>query len=422
MEREYICIDLKSFFASVECADRGLDPFTTNLVVADPQRSEKTICLAVSPAMKALGVPNRCRVFEIPKNIDYLMATPRMQRYLDVSTQIYKIYLRYAAAEDMHVYSVDECFIDATPYLRLYNCTAKELAQELMDAVFRETGICATAGVGPNLFLCKVALDVTAKHSPDNIGVLDEASFREKIWFHRPITDIWGIGGGISRRLAKYGIHDLAGVAATNPKILMKEFGKNGEFLIDHAWGLESCTLADIHGYRPRGHSLSNGQVLPCDYSYDDARIVMREMVEESLLQLAEQGLAAQGISLHVGYSKQAAQERYGTGSSGGSKKFPVATASRREIMSLFEEIYAQTTFRGGQIRRLYIGLGPLQEDLQPQLDLFGDERDEHEQQLQSSIAQARKRFGKSAVMKGLSLSENATGLERNAQIGGHRA
>ena len=278
-QKTYLCIDLKSFYASVECADLGLDPFVDNLVVADPERSRTTICLAITPAMKARGVKNRCRVFDIPANMSYIMARPRMRRYMEVSAAIYAIYLRYVSPEDVHVYSIDECFIDATPYLSLYGMDARTFARTLMSAVFKETSICATAGVGTNLFLAKVALDITAKHAPDNIGFLDEAAFRREIWFHRPITDIWGIGPGISARLAKHGARDLASTAALSPQVLYREFGVNAEFLIDHAWGQEPCTIAEIHAYAPEGHSLVNGQVLPGDYSFSEARMVMREMV-----------------------------------------------------------------------------------------------------------------------------------------------
>lgn len=422
MERSYVCIDLKSFYASVECVDRGLDPFSTNLVVADPERTDKTICLAITPAMKALGVKNCCRVFEIPPNISYIMATPRMQRYLDVSAQIYAIYLRYVSPDDAHVYSVDECFIDATPYLGLYHVEARAFARMLADAVFSETGICATVGIGTNLFLAKVALDITAKHAPDNIGVLDERSFREQVWFHQPITDIWGIGPGIARRLASHGAFDLAGVAALRPEVVMREFGKNGELLIDHAWGLEPCTMADIHAYRPQGYSLSSGQVLPCDYTYDDARTVMREMAEESLLELHAQQLAAGGVSLHVGYSRRAAAEEYGTGFTGGSRRLPAHTSSRSYLLECFDELFAATTFRAGFIRRLSLALVDLSRDCQPELDLFGDDRERRERDLLAAVSKVRTRFGRSAVMRGLSLKEGATGLERSRQIGGHRA
>lgn len=303
-EKCYLCIDLKSFYASVECADRGWDPFTTNLVVADPERSEKTICLAVSPAMKALGVPGRLRVFEIPKDIDYFMAPPRMKRYMEVSTQIYSLYLRWVSPQDVHVYSIDECFIDATPYLSLYHMDGRTFAKTLMDTVFNETGICATAGIGTNLFLAKVALDITAKHAHDGIGCLDERSFKEKIWFHRPLTDIWNIGHGIARRLAKYGVYDLAGVCAMDERTLYREFGVNAEYLIDHAWGQEPCTIDQIHAYVPKGHSLMNGQVLPCNYTRDEARMVMREMLDASILELVEKGLVTESISLYIGYAK----------------------------------------------------------------------------------------------------------------------
>ncbi len=422
MNKVYMCIDLKSFYASVECADRGLDPFTTNLVVADPSRTEKTICLAITPAMKALGVKNRCRVFQIPKSIPYIMARPRMQRYLDVSTEIYSIYLRYISPDDIHVYSVDECFIYATPYLKLYKTSAKEFAQTLMRTIFDETGICATAGIGTNLFLAKVALDVISKHTPDNIGILDEKAFQQQLWFYHPITDIWGIGSGIARRLAKHGIYDLAGVAACDPKIIMNEFGVNGEFLIDHAWGQEPCTIAEIHAYTPTTHSISNGQVLPCDYSYTDAHTVMREMLEESLLDLHDRNLATRGISLCIGYSKRAALEEYGTLFTNASRQFKTPTSSREYILARFDDLYDTVAFREGKIRRVLTGLNSLVPNRQSQLMICDSAADAKEDELQTAISAARHRFGKNAVMHGMSLKKNATGMERNLQIGGHHA
>ena len=254
-DKTYLCIDLKTFYASVECIDRGLDPFLTKLVVADPTRGDTTICLAISPAMKALGVRNRCRIFEIPRGIEYIKAMPRMRRYMEVSARIYGIYLRYVSPDDIHPYSIDECFIDATPYLKLYDIDARSFAEKLMSEVRRDTGVCATAGIGPNLFLAKVALDITAKHVADNIGVLDEESFRAQIWPHRPITDIWGIGPGIAARLAKYHVYDLMGVAALDEQILYREFGVNAEYLIDHAFGREPTTIAEIQAYRPAASS-----------------------------------------------------------------------------------------------------------------------------------------------------------------------
>ena len=304
MERTYVCIDLKSFYASVECVDRGLDPLTANLVVADPDRTEKTICLAITPSMKALGLSSRCRVFEIPESVDYVMAKPRMQRYMEASADIYSIYLRFVSPEDVHPYSIDECFIDATPYLSLYRTSAREFAVMLMEAVLAETGVRATAGVGPNLFLAKVALDITAKHAEDCIGFLDQAEFERTIQTHRPITDIWNIGPGVARRLAKYAVYDLRGVCEMSEATLYREFGVNAEYLIDHAHGVEPCTIADIHAYEPSGHSLGNGQVLPCDYSFEEARDVLKEMVDQLVLDLVEKRLVAGSISLYVGYAK----------------------------------------------------------------------------------------------------------------------
>ncbi len=443
-ERYYICIDLKSFYASVECVERGLDPFTSNLVVADPDRTEKTICLAITPAMKALGVRNRCRVFEIPANIDYIMAKPRMRLYMERSAEIYAIYLRYVSPEDIHVYSIDECFLEVTPYLSLYNTDPRSFAKTLMHAVFEGTGICATAGVGTNLFLAKVALDIGAKHAADNIGFLDEDSFKRDIWFHTPITDIWQIGPGIARRLAKYGVHDLAGVAAMDPKTLYREFGKNAEFLIDHAWGQEPCTIAEIQSYVPEGHSLVNGQVLPCDYSFDEARMVMREMAEASILELVEQGLATNHISLHVGYKRDkndastqwkpsdmfdgghglrpAKSGAYGS-YSGGSRKLDRYTNSRSYLIPRLEELFDETTLREAAIRRVNIGFAGLAPESSITPTLFDDiDAYEREHELQKAVVAVRGKFGKNALLKASSLQEKATARERNEQVGGHHA
>ncbi len=328
--RTYICIDLKSFYASVECAERGLDPFTTNLVVADPERTEKTICLAITPAMKELGIRNRCRLFEIPAGIDYLVIKPRMRHYMEVSAQIYSIYLRFIAPEDIHVYSIDECFIDATPYLGLYGKTARQIARMLMDEVFAETRITATAGIGTNLFLCKLALDITAKHVEDGIGFLDEDAFRRTIWNHRPITDIWNIGPGIANRLLKYGVKDLEGVARMPPSILYEEFGVNAEFLIDHANGIEPCTIAQIHAYEPQGSSITNGQVLSSDYSFEEGLVVLREMVEASVLELVEKHLVTDQLALYVGYARERGEGGSERWFEGGHGKRALGAAPRR--------------------------------------------------------------------------------------------
>ena len=439
-EKTYLCIDLKSFYASVECADRGLDPFVDNLVVADPERSRTTICLAITPAMKALGVKNRCRVFEIPDGIDYTMARPRMRRYMEVSAGIYAIYLRFVSPEDVHVYSIDECFIDATPYLPLYGMDARAFARTLMTAVFQETGICATAGVGTNLFLAKVALDITAKHAPDNIGFLVEGTFKQLIWFHRPITDIWGIGPGIARRLARHGAQDLASVAALNPEVLYREFGVNAEYLIDHAWGQEPCTIAEIQAYEPEGRSLVNGQVLPSDYTFEEARMVLREMVDASVLELVEHGLVTERISLSVGYARekgswntaetfegghgirllgaQAAGER-----TGGSRKLERRTNSACFLIERFESLFDETAHRDVPIRRINVGFSDLLAEQFATATLFDNTQAEaKERQLQDALIAVRGKFGKNAMLKGTSLQKKATTRERNEQVGGHHA
>ncbi len=438
-ERTYLCIDLKTFYASVECADRGLDPFTTNLVVADESRGRTTICLAITPALKKLGVRNRCRLFEIPEGIPYTAVAPRMKRYMEASSDIYAIYLQFVSPEDIHIYSIDECFIDATPYLTLYRKTAREFADLLMNAVLERTGIRATAGIGSNLFLAKVALDVTAKHDRDNIGMLDDRSFRQEAWFHRPITDIWGIGPGIARRLERHGIRDLAGIAAANPGVLYREFGKNAEYLIDHAWGQEPCTIAEIQAYRPEGRSIVNGQVLPGTYRFDEARMVLGEMVDASVLDLVEQGLSCDRISLYVGYARDMPRNRTGPfdgghgrrpvsgdahhDRTGGGRKLGRRTNSRRYLMDRFFELFDETTRKDTPIKRLSICLAGLDDEEFATYTLFDDpETDKAERNLQRAVADVRAKFGKNAMLKATSLHEKATAQERNRQIGGHRA
>ncbi|MBR6955429.1 MAG: DNA repair protein, partial [Firmicutes bacterium] len=305
-EKAYLCIDLKSFYASVECVERGLDPMTTRLVVADPTRTDKTICLAVSPALKALGVKNRCRVFEIPKTIDYIMAPPRLQKYIDYSAEIYGIYLKYISKDDIYVYSIDECFMDITKYLKLYNKTPREMAMFLMDEITREVGVRATAGIGTNLYLAKIALDITAKHSPDFIGELDEMSYRTKLWDHKPITDFWRIGPGTARRLAKYGIYTMGDITLADEDLLYKVFGIDAELLIDHAWGYEPTEIKHIKAHKPKTNSLSRGQVLMRDYKFDEGRLIVKEMMELLALELVQKQLVTQSVTLDVGYSNQA--------------------------------------------------------------------------------------------------------------------
>lgn len=468
-EKTYICIDLKTFYASVECIDRGRDPFTTNLVVADPDRSHTTICLAITPAMKRLGIRNRCRIFEIPPGVDYIMAKPRMRHYMEVSADIYGIYLEYVSPEDIHAYSVDECFIDATPYLKLYRKSPREFAKTLMDAVRARTGIYATAGIGPNLFLAKVALDITAKHVDDGIGELDQEEFRRTIWTHRPITDIWGIGPGIAARLAKYRVQDLMGVAALDSDILYREFGVNAEYLIDHAHGIEPCTIAQIHAYQPQATSLMNGQVLSRDYGYEEARTVMREMVDTSVLDLVERGVVCDQISLYVGYGRGDAPNKNvpaacidprrhsalddtvliggGRGTSrrgelfrgehgtrpaagygayehgGGQRKLGERTNSFKSLMACFEQLFAQTIDPSRAVRRVNIGFGNLLPEEFATYNLFTDlEAEAEERSLQEAVISVKQRYGKNALLKGTSFKQGATGRERNEQVGGHRA
>ncbi len=414
-QRTYLCIDLKSFFASVECVARGLDPFCANLVVADPDRKNGTICLAVSPAMKALGVKNRCRVFEIPKDISYIMAKPRMRLYMETSARIYAIYLRYICAEDMHIYSIDECFIDITDYIKLYHTDAAGVAKMLMDAVLRETGISATAGIGTNLFLAKVALDITAKHAPDRMGILDEESFRASIWHHRPISDIWNIGPGIASRLARMGIFDLYGVAHTDEKALYHAFGVNAELLIDHAHGRESCTIADIRSYVPKTNSLTSGQVLPRDYDFESARLILREMVEALTLEMIRKKQVTGSISLSIGYARDH------IGQSGGSMRLSGYTASVRKLTEAFDAYFCKTTRHGTPIRRVNIGLCDLIDEQYETIDLLSDNlRDRREHDLLQAVIRIKDRYGKNALLKGMNFEECATMRERNRQIGGH--
>lgn len=414
-EKTYLCIDLKSFYASVECVERGLDPMTAKLVVADPARGSGAICLAISPAMKALGIRNRCRVFEIPRSVEYITALPRMKRYMEVSADVYSVYLRYISPDDIHVYSIDECFIDATPYLASYGKTGRELAVMLMEAVLAETGISASAGVGTNLFLAKVALDITAKHAPDRIGILDEAEFLHTVANHRPITDIWNIGHGIARRLEKFGIFDLAGVARAPASVLYREFGVNAEYLIDHAHGVEPCTIKEIHDYKSRTASVSNGQVLFEDYSFDDALKVVSEMVDQLTLELIEKQLVTDSISLYIGYSK--GTER-GTG---GTRKLGEYTDSFKKIMAAFESLYREKTLRGVPIRRINVGLNNLEDESYASITFFTDvEAEKKERELRATVLAIKNRFGKNAILRGVSLTEKATARERNKLIGGH--
>ena len=426
-KRTYICIDLKSFFASVECVERGLDPFKANLVVADPDRGEGTICLAVSPAMKALGVPGRCRIFEIPKCIEYIKARPRMQLYLDKSSEIFGIYLQRVCPDDLHVYSVDECFIDATDYLRLYKRSARGFAELLKRDVFEQTGICASVGIGPNIFLCKAALDVLAKHDPDNIAELDEDSFREKLWDHRPITDIWNIGPGTARRLERFGVYDLRGVAHLPPELLFRTFGVNARQLIDHANGRDFCTIAQIKAFVPKSTSISNSQVLFSDYDFEDARLILAEMVDMLSLELVRRGFAACSVALYVGYSgKRDHKGRTEGGGEARTAKLPEATSSYRKLSEKFDALYCETVDRGTPIRQIGISFGGLIRECDKPITIFTDTgellAEEKEYSLMKTIVKLQNSFGKNAVLRGRDFEKRATLRERNRMIGGHSA
>lgn len=420
-QKSFICIDLKSFYASVECVERGLDPFKTNLVVADPTRSQSTICLAITPAMKKLGVKNRCRIHEIPAGIEYITAMPRMQLYIDYSARIYSIYLRYVSKEDIHVYSIDECFMDVTNYLSLYHMTGKEMAVELMDAVMKETGITATAGIGTNLYLAKVAMDIVAKHVEDHIGILNEISYRQQLWDHRPLSDFWRIGSRTEKKLAGYGIHtmgDIAYTSVTSEEWLYKMFGIDAELLIDHAWGLESCDIHDIKNYHTEEHSLSNGQVLMRNYSFEEAAVVVREMTDVLVLDLVSKGLITGSVTLWIAYD-----HRYERPSSHGTVRLTSLTNSSSTIMDEVDKLYQKITDRHTGIRRIEICANRVMPEGYLQYDLFTDPATvEKEKNLQQAILDVKKKYGKNAIMRGANLLDCSTYRERNNQIGGHRA
>ena len=343
-ERTYFCIDMKSFFASVECAERGLNPFETNLIVADESRGNGTICLAITPKMKSLGVRNRCRRYEIPKGIQYITAMPRMQKYIDYAAEIYGIYLQYIDKQDIHVYSIDESFIDATDYLPMYHKTPKEFAKMLIDEIAEKLHIPATAGIGTNLYLAKIALDITAKKVPDHMGYLNEELFRETLWHHRPLTDFWGISTGTVRRLERRGIVDMAGIANYPSEILYKDFGINAELLIDHSWGRESCLMSDIKNYKSKSKSVSSSQVLFSDYTFDKAKIVVEEMVRSGCLELMRRKVIASHITVTIGYSKDCHAP------TGGRVKIGASTNLPKKIMPSAMRVFEQTTDRNSLI------------------------------------------------------------------------
>lgn len=417
MQKYYLCIDLKTFYASVECVEMGLDPFNTNLVVADPNRGKGTICLAISPKMKMLGVKNRCRIFEIPPTIKYIVATPRMKKYIEYSANIYAIYLKYFSKEDIHVYSIDEAFMDVTKYLKLYKLNPIELAKKIIKDIFKTYGITATAGIGTNMYLAKIALDITAKHNPNNIGYLNEEKYKKELWHHKPLSDFWQIGKGIERRLNKMRIFDMYDIAHTEQKRLYKEFGVNAEYLIDHSWGKESCTIADIKAYKPKTNSITNSQVLFEDYSFIKARLVLKEMVELGSLRLIESNLVTDTVGLYIGYSKNTIK------ATGGTRKLTNYTNIYSELLKAFLEIYNKTTDTDIPIRRIGVNFANVIETESVQLSLFIDqERVDEERKLELAMCSIKNKMGKNAIIRGMDLEDGATTIMRNKLIGGHNS
>lgn len=415
--RVYFVVDMKSFFASVECAERGLNPFSTNLVVADPQRTQTTICLAITPAMKKLGVKNRCRLYEIPQNLKYIIASPQMSKYIEYASKIYALYLKYIDKADIHVYSIDECFLDVTDYLKLYKIRAKSFAKKLIGEIWEQIHVPATVGIGTNLFLAKIALDITAKRSKDSIGWLDEEKFKKELWHHKPLTDFWQISTGISSRLLHYGIDDMFGIAHCKEEILYKEFGVNAQLLLDHAWGREPCLMSDIKNYRAKSRSISSSQILSCNYNFEDARIIFQEMIQNSCYDLFKQGFVASVISFAVGYGD-------GKRSSvGASLKINEVTNLNSILSKYFLALFDEKVDRHKPIRKLSIGFSSLRKQDEESYSFFVDKQSvEKEKNLTSSIISLHSKFGKNSVLKGFDLNEKATQRERNMLIGGHRS
>lgn len=423
-KKVYFVIDLKSFFASVECVERGLDPMTTDLIVADMERTDRTICLAVSPSLKAKGVKNRCRVFEIPKNLDYIVAVPRMQKYVEYAAEIYGVYLDYISPDDMHVYSIDEVFIDATPYLRRMGFTPREFAKFLMEEVASRIGVRATCGIGTNMYLAKIALDITAKSSGDFIGYLDRETYINTLWDHRPLTDFWRIGPGTARKLARIGIDTMGGIARADTELLYRMFGVDAELLIDHAWGIEPTRICDIKNYTSKSRSLSSGQVLMRDYSFDEALIVMKEMTDSMCLDLTNKKLLAKSFTIAVGYSNQ-----YALPMARGMAHLRVPSNLARDAIPSVVSTFREVVDPSIPIRRMFINANDVRPDSSGhQLSLFelGDDgadsgESDKNRRIQETVNEIKSRFGKNAMLKGIDFEDAATARDRNNQTGGHR-
>lgn len=417
-EHIYICIDLKSFYASVECAERGLDSMTAKLVVADMSRTEKTICLAVSPAMKALGVHNRCRIFEIPSNIEYIAAVPRMQLYIDYAAEIYGIYLKYISKDDIHVYSIDEAFMDVTDYLTMYKLSAKELGMKIVGEIYDKLRIHATCGIGTNLYLAKVALDITAKHSPDFVGELTEKTYQETLWNHKPLTDFWRVGAGTAKKLADYGILTMGDIAHCDEDFLYNLFGIDAELLIDHAWGREPTTIADIKAYKPDTNCISSGQVLACDYNFEDGKLIVKEMMDLLCLDMVEKKIVTKSVTLHVGYAN-----RLNAPSAHGTASLDDETNSDILLIPAITSLYERIVNPQFPIKRVNISCNNVVPEEFHQYNFFTDAAElEKNRKIQEAVISIKNKFGKNAILKGMNLEEHATTRERNMQIGGHRS
>ena len=418
MQKTYLCIDLKSFYASVECVEQGLDPFKVNLVVADPTRGGGAITLAATPAIKKLGVSSRGRIFEIDPKIEYMITPPRMHLHMEYSCRVYKIFLEFIAKEDIHVYSIDESFLDITNYLKLYQVNAKELAKKILDRIYEKTGLIATVGIGTNLYLAKIAMDISAKHNADRIAYLNEDLYRQTLWHHTPMTDFWMLGNGTERRLHKLGIYDMYDLSQFPIEILYKEFGVNAEYIIDHAWGKEPTTIQDIKNYKSKQHSISNSQILFEDYSYKNAFVVMKEMVDQNVLTLTEKHLVTKQISLMIGYSKDCIKP------SCGSCKITNCTNSYSILLEEFKRLYIRIVNPNYPIRQIAISFQDVKDEYYYEnYDLFTDvEKVEREKKLQETLVQIKHRYGKNAILKGMNALDFATAKKRNTLIGGHNA
>lgn len=415
--KTYFCIDMKSFYASVECAERGLDPFETCLAVVDASRGKNAICLAISPKMKALGIKNRCRISDIPPNVKYIAAMPRMALYIDYAADIYGVYLKYVAQQDIHVYSIDESFLDVTRYLELCRTDAVSFAKFLMQEIERVCHIPSTAGVGTNLYLAKIALDITAKHEPDHIGVLTEETYCETLWDHRPITDFWMISGGTAKRLERYGVYDMHGITQLPEKLLYNIFGINAELLIDHAWGREPCMMADIKRYQSKSKSVSFSQILPKNYTFEQARTVIKEMALNGAAELMKRRVIAARVSIFVGYSLDEIE------TTKGSTGLGVTTALASFILEATLRLYDKTTNRFYSIRRLGIGFEDVHDEICEGYSLFVDEKAvDRERTRQQTVLAIRRKYGKNAVLNGVNYLKEGTQWERNSFIGGHKA